>query len=46
MGRQGRFSVFPTHELPSLAADIQRIEGRFLLSGHHIFTTAWLTPTS
>jgi len=43
---QGRFSVFPAHELRSLAADIKRIEGRFLLSGHHIFTTAWLTPNS
>jgi 4'-phosphopantetheinyl transferase EntD len=46
MGPQGRFSVFPARELRSLAADIERIEGRFLLRGHHIFTTAWLTPTS
>jgi hypothetical protein len=46
MGPQGRFSVFPAHELRSLTADIERIEGRFLLSGHHIFTTAWLTSNS
>jgi 4'-phosphopantetheinyl transferase EntD len=46
MGPQGRFSVFPAHELRSLAADVERIEGRFLLGGHHIFTTAWLTPNS
>ena len=42
----GRFSVSPVRELPSLAADIERIEGRFLLRGHHIFTTAWLPANS
>jgi 4'-phosphopantetheinyl transferase EntD len=46
MGPQGRFSVFPARELRSLAADLERIEGRFLLRGHHIFTTAWLPPNS
>ncbi len=46
MGPQGRFLVSPARELRSLAADVERIEGRFLLCGHHIFTTAWLTPAS
>jgi len=46
MVSQGRFSVSPARELRSLAADVERIEGRFLVGGHHIFTTAWLTPNS
>jgi len=46
MGRQGRFSVFPARELRALAADVERIEGRFLLCADHIFTTAWLPPNS
>jgi 4'-phosphopantetheinyl transferase EntD len=46
MGPQGHFSVCPAGELHSLAAEVEWIEGRFLLGGHHIFTTAWLTPTS
>ena len=41
---QGRFSVSPARELGFLTADIERIQGRFLLGGHHIFTTAWLPP--
>jgi 4'-phosphopantetheinyl transferase EntD len=39
---QGRFSVSPARELGPLAADIQRIQGRFLLGRDHIFTAAWL----
>jgi 4'-phosphopantetheinyl transferase EntD len=41
---QGRFSVSPARELGSLAADIERIQGRFLVGGDHIFTAAWLPP--
>jgi 4'-phosphopantetheinyl transferase EntD len=41
---QGRFSVSPARELDSLSADIKRIQGRFLLGSHHIFTAAWLPP--
>ena len=44
MVSQGRFSVSPGRALGSLAADIERIQGRFLLRGHHVFTTAWLLP--
>jgi 4'-phosphopantetheinyl transferase EntD len=39
-----RFSVSPARELGSLAAEIERIQGRFLLGSHHIFTAAWLPP--
>jgi 4'-phosphopantetheinyl transferase EntD len=39
---KGRFSVSPARELGSLATDIKRIQGRFLLGRDHIFTTAWL----
>jgi hypothetical protein len=46
MEPQGRFSAFAARELRSLAADVEGIEGRFLLHGHHIFTTAWLPPDS
>jgi 4'-phosphopantetheinyl transferase EntD len=41
---QRGFSVSPARELGSLAADIQRIQGRFLLGRDHIFTAAWLPP--
>jgi 4'-phosphopantetheinyl transferase EntD len=44
MDRQGRFSVSPARDLRSLGVDVERIQGRFLISGHHIFTTAWLSP--
>lgn len=44
MVSQGRFSVSPAPGLPSrsLAADLERIEGRFLIDERHVFTAAWL----
>ncbi|MEA2589476.1 MAG: hypothetical protein QOH66_2403 [Actinomycetota bacterium] len=43
---QGRFSVSPAPGLPfrSLAVDLERIQGRFLVDERHVFTTAWLPP--
>jgi 4'-phosphopantetheinyl transferase EntD len=46
MGRPGRFSVSPARERGSLPAEIERIQGRFLVGSHHIFTAAWLPPNS
>src|SRR3989440_895882 len=44
---QGRFSASPAPGLPfrSLAADLERIQGRFLVDERHVFTTAWLPPS-
>jgi enterobactin synthetase component D / holo-[acyl-carrier protein] synthase len=41
---QDRFSVAPARELGPLAADVERMQGRFLVGDHHVFTAAWLAP--
>jgi 4'-phosphopantetheinyl transferase EntD len=40
---QGRFRVAAAREVP-VAADLERVEGRFLVAGRHLFTAAWLPP--
>jgi 4'-phosphopantetheinyl transferase EntD len=43
---KGGFSVsaVPGRPSQSLAADLERIQGRFLVDERHVFTSAWLSP--
>ena len=43
---KGGFSVSaaPGRPSQSLAADLERIQGRFLVDERHVFTSAWLSP--